>query len=69
MTQFLGFPLKRGTHQFHNNFVLGHQLVCQTQPIHDLKHKNKITFQKTTQNNPKIDPLGILTHVHSNPQA
>ena len=34
-----------------------------------LKHKSIIEFHKTTQNNPKIDPLGIPTHVDSNPQA
>ena len=28
--QFLKFTLNIGTHQFHNIFALGYQLVCQT---------------------------------------
>ena len=33
------------------------------------KDINRIEFHKTTQNNPKIDLLGIPTHVNSNFQA
>ena len=31
--------------------------------------QNIIELHKTSQNNPKIDPLRIPTHVHSNPEA
>ena len=49
MSNFLGFPLNLGTRQFDKIFASEHQVVRQTQSIRDLKHKNRITFHKTTQ--------------------
>ena len=62
-TIFLGFLLNTWTRQFHFRIRIPIGLS-----IHNLKHKNKIIFHKTTQNNSKIDFLWIPTHVHSNPQ-
>ena len=56
--------LNTETRKFHKT-----QSIRQTSPIHDLKHKNRITFYKITQNDQKINSLKIFTYVHSNSQA
>ena len=47
---FLGFILNTKTHQFHDNFSLGYQLICQTCIIHSYNCKDRI---KICRNTPK----------------
>ena len=45
---FLGFTLSPRTHQFHNNFSLGHQLVHQTYIIYSYNCKDRINICRNT---------------------